>query len=362
MKYFIYLLLLFMNVQVIAQKKQDKSSANKWFAHTLEASPKNKEYKVNLTQINGIQVQDRRFEKSSWGLIKNRDIVYKIIPSGSMNIQKSMQQYLDTKFTYNVATPYSLLAVIRHFCFSSERKKNDFEQYSKQPLWQAGVSVKIDFYLQKNNLYYPLYRFKEDYISNKKEPNENMNEILSDAIDLAFAKLIETDKTNLNIGAKAISAEMIEAVNQQAFQLPILLTDTLKKGVYQNFEELKNNKPSIADYKIEKNKVLSKLIVEKDGQTFPAKNIWGFCDGERIFIQCNNNFFELARQENSFFTMAAKNYSNKIRLNPGKLAAEMALVVLLPQGAYVVPNSLEVDKYYQNLKPYFLNMETGELY
>jgi hypothetical protein len=362
MKYFIYLLLLLEHTYVIGQKVQDKSSAKQWLSRTLDAWPANNGDKINLAQINGIQVQDRRFEQSSWGLIKNRDMIYKIIPPSSMNVEKSIQQYLDTKFTYNAAAPYSLLAVVRHFCFSSERKENEFEEYSKKPLWLAGVSVKIDFYLQKNNLYHPLYRFKEDYISNKKDPNESMNEILSEAIDAAFVKLTETDKTDLNIGAKVISAEMIETVNQQAFHLPILLTDTFTKGAYQNFEEFKNNRPSITDYKIEKTKVSSKLIVEKDGQAFPAKNIWGFCDGERIFIQCNSNFFQLVKQENSFFTMAAKHYSSKKRLKPGILAAEIALIIILPAGTDVPSNHMEVNRYYQNLNPHFLNMETGELY
>lgn len=362
MKYLAFLLFLFLHLFAIGQKKTKEFSANQWLTKTLFVLPAKSSNPVSLNQISHIQISDKRFETSSWGLVKKDKAVYKIVAPDSTKIEQSLQEYINRKFKCNVTASNSVLAVVRHFYFSNERKKNDFENYSKLPVWSPGIAIKIDFYLQKEDGYHPWFRFHEDYISTEKKPVDHIDEIISEAIDFAFQKLTEADKAVISSNSKLVSPEEIEAVNQQALQLPILLTDSLKKGVYKSFKEFTNNSPSIPDYRIEKNERSSKLIVEKDGQEFPVKNIWGFCDGERIFIQCNNNFFQLARIENSFFSMAAKSYSDKLQINPVKLATEMALIVVFPTGAYLAPNSLEVNKYYQRLNPYLLNMETGELY
>jgi hypothetical protein len=68
----------------------------------------------------------------------------------------------------------------------------------------------------------------------------------------------------------------------------IINTTVYKKGVYATFEEFKFNNPSItSDLTFTKKRV--NVLDSKTGQYKKLKNrnVWGFCNGEKIFVQRN---------------------------------------------------------------------------
>ena len=86
---------------------------------------------------------------------------------------------------------------------------------------------------------------------------------------------------------------------------PILTCDTLKPGFYRNFEEFVANQPTFT-YENENN--LKKLLevmhyrVNKNiSNEAPDTSYWGFCDGKKLFVRYEYNFYELEKHDCAFY-------------------------------------------------------------
>lgn len=66
----------------------------------------------------------------------------------------------------------------------------------------------------------------------------------------------------------------------------VIYSTVFKKGIYRTFDEFKFNNPSIVDEFNVSNKRVSILDI-KTGKYKKIKNrnVWGFCDGEKIFVR-----------------------------------------------------------------------------
>ena len=82
-------------------------------------------------------------------------------------------------------------------------------------------------------------------------------------------------------------------------QTPIYLSDTLKKGIYKNFLELKTNYPSIPlEYEIQEFEEVKNLLkLSKLAKAYKLNidkgigkqfgEVYGFCDGKHVYINPN---------------------------------------------------------------------------
>jgi hypothetical protein len=78
----------------------------------------------------------------------------------------------------------------------------------------------------------------------------------------------------------------------------ILSTNIYKKGIYKSFEEFKYNAPSIiADFTFDTKQLW--VTDSKSGKNIKMKKgeVWGFSDGQRIFVRWrkNNEILEMGR-------------------------------------------------------------------
>jgi hypothetical protein len=119
-------------------------------------------------------------------------------------------------------------------------------------------------------------------------------------------------------------------VLQQPINSPaIIFTDSLQAGIYANYEELMQNKPSITDFKLTKydlpapNTGLKQWVFEipdsnkkKGIAKVQASKIWGYCENSRIYVQVDaRQFIEIEPLGTSFETsgMAIKGYQTGYR-------------------------------------------------
>ena len=76
----------------------------------------------------------------------------------------------------------------------------------------------------------------------------------------------------------------IVSYNAKRNELIVFKNSNLKKGIYLNFEEFKNNNPSITDYKEEKTKYqvfkTERYLTDMQGNLI--KDYWGYSDGEKF--------------------------------------------------------------------------------
>lgn len=146
----------------------------------------------------------------------------------------------------------------------------------------------------------------------------------------------------------------------EEYKYPILKDSFLVKGVYRNFIEFRDNTPGIImDFSI-KEKVnytgsaydATKGVVKTaDGK---VSNVWGYCDGEKIFIKLGEEFFQVF-VENGIFWFDGydiSNYKTNVSI-PGKSLVMSAFTGYLFYQIQVGWNSKRVK--------YAINMGNGDL-
>lgn len=85
-------------------------------------------------------------------------------------------------------------------------------------------------------------------------------------------------------------------------------------------------------------------------------DLWGYSDGQDIFIFSANNYFKLHRSNNSFKIYGARDFTAKrnLRANFGLMD------IAIPNSNYA--KSKTATKYHLVKSFFQLDMETGELY
>jgi hypothetical protein len=140
------------------------------------------------------------------------------------------------------------------------------------------------------------------------------------------------------------------------FNIPIL-KEAPKRGLYLSFDNFKKNHPLDTAFTVDKTKKGDFLYVKnKKGEDILQTEIWGYCDGENMYIFSAENYFQLYRQHNTFLIYGAKDFTSvrKLRLNFGLL--DMAM----PNSNYSKARTANSYKLEFNLLQ--LDMESGELY
>ena len=121
---------------------------------------------------------------------------------------------------------------------------------------------------------------------------------------------------------------------------PILKDSTLKPGFYRNFSEFVNNEPTFLYVNDESLKKLLEVmhyrVDKKIPNEEPDTSYWGYCDGKRIFVRGEYNFFQLERRDAGFYIAASfdakRRNGNKELVNfiSGMLVLTTSIIALEP--------------------------------
>lgn len=178
----------------------------------------------------------------------------------------------------------------------------DYSHVDKETLLRAN----IDFYLSKNGDYYAAYRFDTSatgFLNIKEFSSTYLSEIVHSSI--SRFQSIKPDSYTAN-KRKFSRAELVKYYADK-WNKPVLKDTQYVRGVYQNFSEFLNNRPSISNFVVRKSDLADVLYVSEKGQeTTPIRNVWGYCDGKNLFIKSGENYFMLTRVQNSFYFLGSK--------------------------------------------------------
>jgi hypothetical protein len=134
----------------------------------------------------------------------------------------------------------------------------------------------------------------DDYgiVSNLSKINWQLwNEIFGQINDFKF------DDTQLNIWP--------ETILYQPVSMPkVTLADTLRTGIYANFDEFVNDKPSVTDFSLTikapppnyRGKIRLKFQIKESRESgkminYALRNIWGYCQYNRIYVRIDRRQF-----------------------------------------------------------------------
>lgn len=190
----------------------------------------------------------------------------------------------------------TLLFVVRDFYISE--LKNATGEFG----WFNGL---FDIYLKKGGKYYFLTT-KDLY---EEGNQQNITNYQDDMILFELAKMIKQLNESMATQAAWEIEEALTLANLEARMIfvPASPKERRVKGVYRSFSEFRQNDPGIKNVEIrlpdkEANGYRTKdvKIKEAGGKEIDLKkrnSIWGFCDGENVYINCRpiNAAYEYAR-------------------------------------------------------------------
>lgn len=307
-----------------------------------------------------LQVLDKRADTSLIGFYdffqpKSARQSFLVLKDGS---SKSFTDFFTNTAKLNSTAKGELLIVIRKFWLSKEiehRAINETTKKEEQP-FVPGIITRFEFYVKSEAMYVPLLRFDSTFkLLNKQKGDEDI--FISSVLLTVLNKAAEVDPENkLRTGVKRTFDE-VESFSK--ISIPVLSANVLKKGIYTSFNEFRNNNPSIPNYEIRKDNK-SSLLIAKDanGQEYPIRKIWGFCDGDKVFIKSVDNFFELHFLNGTIYSKASKQIIRSSG-NDSKILSYLILPLPIADG---LDKSGAFEKYGITLNYYQLDVDTGRLY
>ena len=222
--------------------------------------------------------------------------------------------------------------------------------------WEKGIIAKIEYFIEKDSFYIPLYRF-DSIIILQENLRRNADEYVSTALKASLVKLFTINLDHALLSKNKILFKDIIRSNTQAHNFPVYTSSLSKKGVYKTFNEFKMNEPSLTDFEFRKGKMGDILYVKEDGNEYPARKVWGFCDGENFFINSGDKYSKLVRSGYSFYFEGIKAITRK------SSSSNINLPIYDPiTGGYFSSNSPQETKFKKEIRYYQVDMETGEVY
>lgn len=320
-----------------------------------------------------IEVVDARFDTSKLGFELKRDIGYisnsnfrKIKLRGG--IRKAIQDYYNDYYQLCLKdTANELLIVLKTLWIDNfptgefkERRRFDVVRETYQDIY-----VKFEYYLKRENEYYHLKRTDTVYqlteqIINSKKLNLKKNDLSFFLFTLK--SLIETYDFDELINRvdlkKNLSLKSIDSFNNKRFLLPVLIADSLKKGIFLSVKDYINNTP-VPD---------SAYRFDKKGRLFKRDD-----KTTEIFYFYNNNEvgFSMRLLENTNIIRIGNTFE-VFMMNDVYLAKTAAgnLLGLIPDTKFPGVDGLERTEFnagngarlHLMKVPRQINMETGEIY
>lgn len=256
----------------------------------------------------------------------------------------------------------NLLVVVKKFWLSYQAEKAGHDESGVSPAadgWDAGLLCKLDFYLEHDDGFYPLYR--SDSLYTFKDPLydyaglhfvDNSAFFLETALKNSLEKLFTTDFGKVTEKRKKYSLAEIREESLQKPLFPVLHAGVLNKGVYTNYEEFKNNAPSIAAYEFREGSMGDILYVKDNGSEYPTRTAWGYCDGINIYINSGDKYSTLVRRGNAFYFYGIKGIARRSKLRFESWS-----------GINFATNSGHKKSVYKiNPRYLWLDLESGEVY
>lgn len=285
---------------------------------TLKANEDSPAIKI---PFRAIQVLDYRNDTVCNGLEERTDLekapkVYFVFKKGA---SASVSQFIQENVLIDDKSNYTLVMIIRKLWGSLEYENptvNDNDPRMQHQLL-PGVKAIFEFYAEKDGFYTPVNRFDSVFVK-----GTHLYKIISSFFSNAILLAVKTTaSTNLNFRTQkknSYTFKQIDSFSSVLKRLPVLSETSYKKGVYKTFQEFLYNNPSIKEYELQKTKKADMLYIKNDqGEAIPTRKVWGFCDGEFIYINSQNIFFPLQFYKGNFYSNATRQLSRTKNANIG---------------------------------------------
>jgi hypothetical protein len=220
-------------------------------------------------------------------------------------------------------------------------------------LKDAWLYVKSEVYLESNGAYQPVYRFDSVMYARKKN-NYTSSGFITSALLQSVEELNSTDYALVK-RKKQFTRSQIDGFNSQYVSSQAL---NPTKGVYLSFEDFKNNRPRYTDFDCKFESLADIVYVQEHGQSVPVNNLWGFSNGEYVFIRMGSNFFPLYREQNTWEFFGTATMEAKSPRMPVIMGAGLPLAIVSAGAAELA----SYEKKLVNMRAFQVDIENGKFY
>ena len=320
------------------------------------------DHKITLT-FRELQVIDKRNDTSQIGFYipsqYNRSKEGRLVTDKPL--PQSIKEFADSQIEFNNTASPKLVMIVRKLWLSKEienKEEGDLPAKMQRSLL-SGIIAVFEFYAAEADTYKPLHRFDSIILHSYKKIELIDEELVKKALTAAIVSLSKSNYSSKLKNSKSFRKEEIDSFYKKAAEIKIMQEPVYQKGVYRTYTEFVNNSPSIKNFEIRKSSIAHTLYVKDDnGEEYPIRKIWGFSDGERLFIKSNDAYFLLEKHNNSFYAWASKRLSKRYNLfTPGAIGAGLIFL-----GTGMMLSAQDTKQNVMELKLYQLDQDSGTLY
>jgi hypothetical protein len=185
------------------------------------------------------------------------------------------------------------------------------------------VDVAIDCYYKHFDTLFPAIRVDTSYTNHFNNDEISKPSTIKELLRPLMSKIEQADLDRI-AKRKAYTDSEITKRYADRFDIPVLTTDSYKRGIYKNFNEFRINSPSIDSFSVKTDKLrvnatdsknidLTSLadrifqkrnttvfLYNKNNQLITPSDVFGYSDGQTIWIQHGAFFYPLEKVGNSF--------------------------------------------------------------
>jgi hypothetical protein len=318
---------------------------------------------LGICNVRSISVMDARPDTSVVGIFERglNDPSFIIVDGG---LKKQAELLMNKCVPDNTGKSNgSILVILKKFWLTDDLDPEDtlynqkLDRSAREHV-NGFVMAILDFFYGKDEVYYPLYRYDTTIVL-PKSVQHIAGDMMEAVFSAAMSKVTGKDKhlDSLVSGKRRLRLEEIQEYYSHIYDFPILKDTVLRKGVYMDADELKNNSPSQLNFKIEKTNVADMMyITQANGAQIPIRNDWGYCDGIFLYVRSRDKYYRLQRIGNSYYIYGSKRFlhsKNPNTQSPG----------VMQSGVYAVPSPLAAPSprpvFYN--RPFVLDWDNGKL-
>ena len=190
---------------------------------------------------------------------------------------------------------------------------------------------------------------------------------IENALKLLLKRTLVAAKDTPGPTAGDMTIQQIIRNQNQQLDIPILVDNTYREGAYANFEEFRQNKPSIKDYQpvnIDKNNL--RFVSTGENNKVDTLAIWGLCRNNQIYKYDDGVLVPIEKQQNGFvisgYIQKANSRNSNIMFGAVVGGALGALVASSGSGKMLLVRSIPyITKSSKQPEASCIDMRTGEL-
>lgn len=333
---------------------------------SVELSPSNKSlYKViypgTTPSYDGaalpfsvIEVRDIRPDTTKLGFYRStkdrRSYKYRFATNTAAALTAFLQDHYRDHLT--PGSPNRLVIYVKKL-WLSEFDSTELNLHSTH-IRNAWLYLKAEMYLQSRDAYYPIYRFDSVVYARKNNQYSSGGFITATLLESLYT-LHNMDFTQL-LHKRSLQQAQLDAYNNAHVPAP---AEKPAKGVYLSYNEFKNGTPSCTDFEVRFESLADVVYVkDADGRLYPRKHVWGFSNGETVFIRMGANFFPLYNQEKTWEFYGTNVMEARGFRMPVILGAGLPLALLTAGAA----EFSQYEKKLVHLRAFQVDVENGKFY